>query len=645
MRSLACLLVCAFAVGCGDPPVTQMPELDSVSPSAKLDTLSMLLEDMAAPRHVSDGGGRGWLEGDVQPVAVGRTGSYRIVFEVGPDGIAEGGAVYLLPSPFWGWSGAQAERPDWPGYTVVETSADGVELDVASPDGQLLVVTVKGRNLQVGERIVMTYGAGSRGATVDRYAEEASRLWLAVDGDGDGIRSVLPDSPIVPVAAGPPARLVLNVPSVARLGEPVLLTVAVLDAAGNAGVDFDGDVTLAAVPAKARITESFALDRSSRGQARVTCVFPQSGTYRIVASTEGGLTASSNPVVVSQEGARIYWGDLHGHSSLSDGTASPEEYLTYARDVAALDIVALTDHDHWGILFLDQTPGLWREIREQTEVFNQPGQFVTLLGYEWTSWVHGHRHVLYFDGIGEVLSSVDPEYDTPTELWAALEGQRALTFAHHSAGGPVATNWDFAPDPELEPVTEIVSVHGSSEAADSPQAIYSPVEGNFVRDVLDRGFVFGFVGSGDSHDGHPGLAHLASGTGGVAAVLADDLTREGVWQALKARRVYATNGPRIVLRFAVGGHRMGSIIHPPSSTVQGYISVSGTAPIERVDIVRSGRIVASSVGNGQLDLQFALDLDELASGEYVYARVVQEDGGAAWSSPVFVREGAHDSVR
>jgi len=32
-----------------------------------------------------------------------------------------------------------------------------------------------------------------------------------------------------------------------------------------------------------------------------------------------------------------------------------------------------------------------------------------------------------------------------------LRGKQALTFAHHSAGGPIATNWAIPPDPELEP--------------------------------------------------------------------------------------------------------------------------------------------------------------------------------------------------
>ena len=66
---------------------------------------------------------------------------------------------------------------------------------------------------------------------------------------------------------------------------------------------------------------------------------------------------------------------------------------------------------------------------------------------------------------------------TPTQLWDQLRGKQAITLAHHSAGGPVATDWSFAPDPVLEPLTEIASAHGSSEAPDSPLPIYDPVAG------------------------------------------------------------------------------------------------------------------------------------------------------------------------
>ena len=43
-------------------------------------------------------------------------------------------------------------------------------------------------------------------------------------------------------------------------------------------------------------------------------------------------------------------------------------------------IPALTDHEHWGMPFLDRDPEMWEEIRRQTHLFNEPGRFLTLLG-------------------------------------------------------------------------------------------------------------------------------------------------------------------------------------------------------------------------------------------------------------------------
>jgi hypothetical protein len=187
-------------------------------------------------------------------------------------------------------------------------------------------------------------------------------------------------------------------------------------------------------------------------------------------------------------------------------------------------------------------------------------------------------------------------------------------------------------------VTEVSSVHGSSEAADSPLPIYSAVAGHYVRDALDRGYVLGFIGSGDTHDGHPGLGHLATGTGGLAAVLSEERTRESVLGALRARRTYAISGPRIILRFSVDGTPMGGTL--PAAPGDGPHTIAvraiGTAPLERMDVVRAGAVVATEPASGaEREASWTATTPRLAPGEYVYVRVVQRDGAVAWSSPVF----------
>ena len=162
--------------------------------------------------------------------------------------------------------------------------------------------------------------------------------------------------------------------------------------------------------------------------------------------------------------------------------------------------------------------------------------------------------------------------------------------------------------------------------------------GNFVRDALDRGYRFGFVGSGDSHDGHPGLSQLAAVSGGLAAILAEERTRESVLAAMRARRVYATNGPRILLRTALGPHTMGTAVSLPdggtlSETL--FVRVVAVEPLARIDLIRSGQIVDSIGVGGHLRVELQRRVEDLRAGEYLYVRAVQVNQGTAWSSPIF----------
>ncbi len=614
----------------------------SVSPSARPEIVEALRLDGEAVRHSSDGGGSVRFESTPLPVAAGRASTWSFIYRAGPEGIVEDGWLFFQAPPFWGWSTPQTLMPDRPGYTLVETAAEGIVLEPETIDQLLLAVRIRGRALLAGEEIRLVYGAGESGATADRFAESESCFFFAVDGDGDGVRSLLPEPVCTVVTAGPAARLALTLPSTGKPGGEGVLTLAVLDAVGNRVTDWTGSVSLTA-PEIVDLPERVEFGLEHQGARRIVFKAGDEGVVVVGADTGTGLQGRSNPLKVDSKVRRVLWADLHGHSGLTDGTGTPKDYFRYAREVSALDVVALTDHDHWGMQPLALHPEVWEEIRRETELFHRPEAFVTLLGYEWTSWIHGHRHVLYFSDQGQIFSSVDAEFESPLQLWDALRETDALTFAHHSAGGPIATNWEIPPDPELEPVTEIVSVHGSSEALDSPAGIYSPVVGNFVRDVLQRGYVFGFVGSGDSHDGHPGFAHLNAASGGMAAILSEELTRDGVKDALKRRRVYATNGPRILLEAELADWPMGSTVEARAVAALAAeervlkVTVTGTSGLERVELIRTGEIVESvdCAASPVCTTSFAvLNLD---SGEYFYVRAIQSDGGAAWASPFYVR--------
>jgi len=131
-----------------------------------------------------------------------------------------------------------------------------------------------------------------------------------------------------------------------------------------------------------------------------------------------------------------------------------------------------------------------------------------------------------------------------------------------------------------------------------------------------------------------------AGSGGLAAILSEDVTRTGVLEALRARRVYATNGARIWLRVTLDDRPMGSVIAVAGPAAREEVTLAievvGTAPIERIDLIRSGH-TATIAGDGRREMALSRTIPPLGPGEYHYVRVVQTDGGAAWSSPVFAR--------
>ena len=80
---------------------------------------------------------------------------------------------------------------------------------------------------------------------------------------------------------------------------------------------------------------------------------------------------------------------------------------------------------------------------------------------------------------------------------------------------------------------------------------------------------------------------------------------------------------------------MGGVLPVPTGEHLLRVRYEATAPIKRIDLVRSDRIAALA-GSGTLSLDLERRIPRLQAGEFHYVRILQEDGGVAWSSPIFV---------
>ena len=354
---------------------------------------------------------------------------------------------------------------------------------------------------------------------------------------------------------------------------------------------------------------------------------------------------------------KFFFGDPHTHTILSDAkTGLPDQILQLSRDRLGLDYAVVSDHAEMGHLQATE----YAELQLTARLFDQPGRFVSLSGWEWTSGSnYGHRVILYSDAGGNPVSAMTPRSDTIEELYAHVRKDHGVMSPHHT-GQATWGRWnpDAHYDEELEPNFEITSWHGRFEFYGNPWEGRRQVPGHHYQDALRRGRHVGAMGASDTH-------HLSPGEGGLTAVLAERLDRASIFEAIRNRRNYATTGARIVLEFEAAGAPMGSRVQASGPLVFS-VRVEGTAPIDRVEIVRdlvdtfaavrfeqnpSGPDGAFLIyepkdpqGGRRLSLpdmarlSFTVtDVDELPGESSYYVRVTQADGHQAWSSPIWVQ--------
>ncbi len=321
-------------------------------------------------------------------------------------------------------------------------------------------------------------------------------------------------------------------------------------------------------------------------------------------------------------GYNVYFGTLHNHCSVSDGMGTPHEAYYYAFRYSDMDFFSLADHSP------SIEPSEWEAMLVAADEFNQPGAFATFRGFEWS----GNGHVAVINS-QEYCSNKAKPTDTFSGLLDWMKENECVAFFNHPGREDEAHDeFNHFTDTPSDNFVGMELWNGRNEFSRyyyNDGFFPDDNKKSFYDEANSRGWKIGAAGSEDNHRGDHG-----NYTQKRLAILADTLTREALYEALKARRFYSTLDKTLALSFKVGGNEMGASIK--SGTYDFSVTASDTENeiFTIVQIYKNGiRINEWNIIDTDVSISGSIDT---TSGDYFYVKITQQDGNEAISSPIFI---------
>jgi hypothetical protein len=496
-------------------------------------------------------------------------------YVVGASGIADGARLKIAFKFYTDWALFQTSDATAANYVSAEyKAAELVEgrgpatvqaLKVSfdqkgheRPFQKALLIDIVDGYLNPGDRITIRLGdrrAGGPGTRVQTFSEKEFTFRAFIDPLGTSKFAPVPGDVKIGFVAGPVAALSIAAPRLARAGERLPIRIRAFDVWGNICLGVGEPLTLELSSFGSTQTETIAFPTNDWAVVRHDLTAgTTSDEIAITARIPGLPRVPETRALVRIDPAldfpRAIFADLHVHSDDTVGINSTQYNLTYARDVAGLDVLGYTAND------FNITEANWNTSVDLIHALHEDGSFVAFPGTEWCGnscaggdhnvvFLHGGKPAFPFDRDGRSARSfewnaemqggtIEPGVWPLDSLWdvygADPEGHLLIP---HVGGRRANLDWH---DPSLERLIEVTSTWGHF--------------GWFYQDAIARGYKLGASAAGDEHRGRcgggaPG-AQVFGVRGGLTGVIAPSLTREDIARALRSRHTWATTGERIV---------------------------------------------------------------------------------------------------
>jgi hypothetical protein len=514
--------------------------------------------------------------------------SFELIFAAGRFGMDDTGSIRIVHRFASDMGTPQFSDPTAPNH-VTAAASNGARLELSyhprlnmRPWGKTITIAVGRGFLSPGDTITVRLGdrsGGSPGMRLQTFCEDRFEFRVLADVFATCNWALLPDQPWISIVPGVPATWRAVLPTLRRAGETFALSLRADDRWGNPSHLVQGRFRLRANAPVDGLPEVLSWPTGQR-RHRIEGLSAPPGDLTIALLDEAGRElTSSNPLRIAGEARYLpFWADMHGQSEETIGTNSARHLAEYARDLAFVDAMCHQGND------FQITASFWRDLNDLTRTLDQPGRFVFFPGYEWSgnTALGGDRNVVLKQegrslrrsshALIEDLSDADLDTLDVKALHAALrlEGD-ALCLPH--VGGRYA-NLLYTHDKALERSVEVHSDWGTFDW--------------LLEDAFAVGARVGIAANSDGHKGRQGASHpgasLFGAYGGLTCYLADDLSRDSLWDAMLWRRQYATTG-------ACRAHLEASVrLSTPASLHRDDPALAG-APIGRVTEAGLGAIL------------------------------------------------------
>ena len=367
-------------------------------------------------------------------------------------------------------------------------------------------------------------------------------------------------------------------------------------------------------------------------------------TVMVMGTKEGYVNSPISVLTFTRrlnEYYNLYFGQLHSHTNLSDGAGSCEEAFYHAaNEVDHLDFLAVTDHsnafdnDLAASVHDGSMSSKWVYGHELADKYTRE-DFVGLYGYEMT-WSNGLGHINTYNtaGFQSRTQTEFASYATAlSNYYAALKSDANSLSQFNHPGTTFGTFEDYAYyDEVIDELITIIEV-GNGEGTIGSSG-YFPSYQEYTR-ALDLGWHVAPTNNQDNHKGHWGDSNTAR-----TVVMADSLTRNNIYDAIRNRRVYATEDYDFSIYYTLDNYEMGTILSSEdvedTVRLKAVISDPTDTGSVKVDVMVNGGIVAATKSVPVRESTVEFDLS--ASYSYYYLRLTQADGNIAVTAPVWIGE-------